>query len=317
MVTKNIQQVLNNSLKHGLKYIDQGNVATYIPELKRMDKNMLGVSLMTIDGKSYHAGDWQQNFTIQSISKTISLIFALEQFGPSVVFEKVGMEPSGDPFNSMAKMEMKNQCPSNPFINAGAIAVAGLIANKYEFKDFLGLVRCLCSNDLIEHDENVYKSEYNTGMLNRSMAYLMKSNGILEADVEKTLKLYFKMCSIKVNTQDLANFASVLANDGVEIKSGIRLIDKSVLRIVKPLMMTCGMYDGSGEFAIRVGMPGKSGVGGGIISFADNKMGISVFGPALDCRGNSTGGYRILEYLSKELELHYFSNKCDNMELSY
>ncbi len=307
MVVDNIQKVLNDALRHGRKYIEEGKVTTYIPELEKVDKEMLGVSIVTSHGKTYHAGDWQEDFTIQSISKTISLIFALEHFGSEIVFSKVGMEPSGDPFNSMAKMETKNQCPSNPFINAGAIAVAGLIANKYEFKDFLGLVRCLCSNDLIDHDENVYISEYNTGMLNRSMAYLMKSNDILEADVEKTLKLYFKMCSIKINTNDLANFASVLANDGIEPRSGIRLIDKSVLKIVKSLMMTCGMYDGSGEFAIRVGMPAKSGVGGGIIAFAENKMGIGVFGPALDSRGNSTGGYNILEYLSKELELHYFS----------
>lgn len=308
----NIDVVLNNALEYSRKYINEGKVATYIPELAKVDKQMLGASIVTTDGKRYHAGDWQQEFTIQSISKTISLIFALEHLGPEIIFSKVGMEPSGDPFNSMAKLELKSECPCNPLINAGAIAVAGLIADKYKFEDFLKLVRSLCGRDSIEVDENVYRSEDESGMLNRSMAYMMESNGVLQTNVEETLKLYFRMCSIKVNTHDLANYGSILANGGVDPNSGIRLINKSVLKIVKSLMVTCGMYDGSGEFAIRVGMPAKSGVGGGIVASAENKMGISVFGPALDPHGNSTGGYHILEYLSKKLGLHYFSGECSN-----
>lgn len=308
MEIKNIEKILNDALECSRRYISEGNVATYIPELAKVDKNLLGATIVTTDGNRYHAGDWQQEFTIQSISKTISLIFALEHLGPDMVFSKVGMEPSGDPFNSIVKLETKKY-PSNPFINAGAIAVAGLIADKYEFEDYLALVRNLCGRDSIEVDENVYMSENNTGMMNRSLAYHMKSSGVLDNDVEKTLKFYFRMCSIKINTNDLANYASILANDGVEINSGNRLINKSVLKTLKSLMVTCGMYDGSGEFAIRIGMPAKSGVGGGIIASADNKMGIGVFGPALDAQGNSLGGYHILEYLSKELRLHYFSGE--------
>ncbi|WP_425544636.1 glutaminase A [Clostridium malenominatum] len=306
-------EVLNDALEYGRKYINKGNVATYIPELAKVDKNLLGVSIVTMGGKRYHAGDWQHEFTIQSISKTISLIFALEHFGSEYVFSKVGMESSGDPFNSLDKLEIKNKYPSNPFINAGAIAVAGLIADKYEFEDYLVLVRRLCGRDLIEVDKNVYISENETGLLNRSMAYLMKNSGVLDTDVEETLKFYFRMCSIKMNTNDLANYASILANDGVEVKSGIRLIDKSTIKILKSLMVTCGMYDGSGEFAIRVGMPAKSGVGGGIVASAENKMGIGIFGPAIDTQGNSVGGYHILEYLSNELGLHYFSRELSNV----
>lgn len=305
MEIKNIEQVLNDALEYSRKYISEGNVATYIPELSKVDKNLLGATIVTTDGKRYHAGDWQQEFTIQSISKTISLIFALEHLGLELVFSKVGMEPSGDPFNSMVKLETKTY-PSNPFINAGAIAVAGLIADKYEFEDYLKFVRILCGRDSIDVDESVYNSENETGMLNRSMAYMMKNSGVLDTEVEKTLKFYFRMCSTRVNTNDLANYASILASGGVEHKSGNQLINKSVLKIVKSLMVTCGMYDGSGEFAIRVGMPGKSGVGGGIVASADNKMGIGVFGPALDSQGNSIGGYHILEYLSQKLGLHYF-----------
>lgn len=307
MEIKNIDKVLNDALEHSIKYISKGNVATYIPELAKVDKNLLGVSIITMDGKKYHGGDWEQEFTIQSISKTISLIFALEHFGSEVVFSKVGMEPSGDPFNSIAKLETKSKYPSNPFINAGAIAVAGLIAEKYEFQDYLTFVRRLCGRDSIEVDENVYISESETGMLNRSMAYMMKNSGVIDTDVEESLDLYFRMCSIKVNTNDLANYGYILANHGVEFKSGIRLIDKATIKIVKSLMVTCGMYDGSGEFSIRVGMPAKSGVGGGILASADNEVGIGVFGPALDSQGSSVGGYHILEYLSKELGLHYFS----------
>lgn len=313
MEIKNIAEVLNDALEYGRKYINEGNVATYIPELAKVDKNLLGVSIVTMGGKRYHAGDWQHEFTIQSISKTISLIFALEHFGSEYVFSKVGMESSGDPFNSLDKLEIKNKYPSNPFINAGAIAVAGLIADKYEFEDYLVLVRRLCGRDLIEVDKNVYISENETGLLNRSMAYLMKNSGVLDTDVEETLKFYFRMCSIKMNTNDLANYASILANDGVEVKSGIRLIDKSTIKILKSLMVTCGMYDGSGEFAIRVGMPAKSGVGGGIVASAENKMGIGIFGPAIDAQGNSVGGYHILEYLSNELGLHYFSRELSNV----
>lgn len=309
MEINNIGEVLNDALEYSRRYISEGNVATYIPELAKVDKYMLGASIVTIDGRKYHVGDWQQEFTIQSISKTILLIFALEHLGPELVFSKVGMEPSGDPFNSIFKLEVKNKFPSNPFINAGAIAVTGLIVDKYEIGDYIAFVRTLCGRDSIDIDENVYMSENETGMMNRSMAYLMKNSGVIETDVEKTLKFYFRMCSLKVNTSDLANYASILANGGVEIKSGIQLIERNILRIVKSLMVTCGMYDGSGEFAIRVGMPAKSGVGGGILASADNKMGISVFGPSLDAQGNSIGGYHILEYLSNELGLHYFSGK--------
>lgn len=307
MRTGNITEILNDALEYGRKYISQGKVATYIPELGKVDKNLLGVSISTLDGKSYHVGDWQNEFTIQSISKTMALIFALEKFGQDLVFSKVGMEASGDPFNSMVKLETKSKYPSNPFINAGAIAVAGLISEKYKFEDYMELVYTLCGRNSIELDESVYLSESKTGMLNRSMAYHMKNNGVIEGDVEKTVELYFKMCSVKVNTDDLANFGAILANNGVAFGNDTQLVSRETMKIVKALMVTCGMYDGSGEFAIRVGMPGKSGVGGGILALAENEMGIGVFGPALDVKGNSTGGYHILEYLAKELDLHQFS----------
>ena len=307
MESSNILVVLNDALGDGRKHIAKGSIATYIPELAKVDKNLIGATIVTSDGKRYHAGDWNKNFTMQSISKTISLIFALDHIGEEVVFSKVGMEPSGDPFNSMIKLEYKSAIPSNPLINAGAIAVAGLIADRFEFEDFLKFVTIVCGREDISVDENVYNSENEAGNLNRSIAYFLKHNGVIETDVEKALSFYFKMCSLNINTLDLANYAAILANGGRDIMSGKQLIDKSILKIVKSLMATCGMYDGSGKFAIKVGMPAKSGVGGGIVAFAENNMGIGVFGPSLDVNGNSIGGYRILEYLSEKLGLHYFA----------
>lgn len=301
MNTPNIESILLESLDYGKKFINDGNVATYIPELGSVNKNLLGASIITADGKTFHAGDWKHPFTIQSISKVVSLIFALEKFGPEIVFSKVGVESSGDPFNSIARLETKSKYPSNPFINAGAIAVSGLIANNYSIEDFLDFMCDICNMDSFCIDENVYSSELKTGSLNRSLAYYLKSCDIIEGNVEDILKFYFKICSIKVNTYELAVLSNLLATNYNNN------ISKETLKITKSIMMTCGMYDGSGEFAVRVGMPAKSGVGGGIIASCENKMGIAVFGPSLDSNGNSIAGYHVLEYLSKKLELHSFN----------
>ncbi len=305
MNTPNIESILLESLDYGKKFINNGNVATYIPELGSVDKNLLGATIITSGGKTFHAGDWKHNFTIQSISKVISLIFALEKFGPEIVFSKVGVEASGDSFNSIARLETKSKYPTNPFINAGAIAVSGLIANNYSIEDFLDFMCDICGQDSFCIDENVYLSECKTGSLNRSIAYYLNSNNILEGNVEEILKFYFKICSIKVNTYQLAVLSNLLATNSSNKCSNH--ISKETLKITKSIMMTCGMYDGSGEFAVRVGMPAKSGVGGGIIASCENRMGIAVFGPSLDSNGNSIAGYHILEYLSKKLELHSFN----------
>lgn len=302
-----ISLTLNQALEEGRKYTVEGDVATYIPELGKVDKNLLGATIITNEGNSYNVGDFEYEFTIQSISKTIALIFALERFGQERVFKKAGMEASGEPFNSIVRLETKDIKPSNPFINAGAIAITSLIGQKYVFEDFLEFVRNICGRDSIELDENVFISEKKTGHRNRSLAYMMKNSGIIENEVDEVLDFYFKMCAIKVNTTDLAQYAVVLANNGKMPNSKIQLVDNSTLRIVKSLMVVCGMYDGSGEFFLNVGMPAKSGVGGGIVACSQGKMGIAVFGPSLDTRGNSIGGVKILEYLSEKLNLHQFS----------
>jgi glutaminase len=304
-----VQQVLNEALKGAIEHIHKGEVANYIPELAKGNPGHLGVSVMTMDGGYFHAGDWQQEFTMQSISKTITLILALQLAGKEKVFSKVGMEPTGDAFNSIVRLETKSHFPLNPMINAGAIAMAACCISKVEnpYFAFLDLTRKLCGRKTIDMDHAVYRSEHAVGMRNRSMAYFLQGEGVLECEAEDAVDLYFKMCSTLANTKDLAHYALVLANNGKDPVSGEVLIEDWIVRIVKTLMLTCGMYDGSGEFAIEVGMPGKSGVGGGIIACAENKLGLATFGPALNRKGNSTGGLLIMEQLSQRLRLHLFS----------
>lgn len=303
------ERLLGDAIEYARSFIHEGEVASYIPELAKANREHLGGCIMTVDGECFHVGDWQQPFTMQSISKTISLILALQTAGEEKVFSRVGVEPTGDAFNSMLKLELKDGKPLNPMINAGAIATVSCIPGHDPFGQFLSLARRLCRRDTITVDEAVYRSEKATGMRNRSMAYFMQSEGVFGADevVEDILDIYFKMCSVSVTAEDLANYGMIMANGGVDPFTGEKLVEDWILRIVKTLMMTCGLYDGSGRFAIRVGIPTKSGVGGGMLSVVDGRMGISIFSPALDDKGNSVGGYRALEYLSYHLDLHCFS----------
>jgi len=304
-----IQKSLDEAFDHARAHIHTGEVATYIPELAKANRGHLGACVMTIAGDCFHVGDWQQEFTMQSVAKTITLILALKLAGEKEVFSKVGVEPSGDTFNSIVKLETKTHFPLNPMINAGAIAVAGCCVKAAvdAHAAFLDLARKLCGRQNIVMDENVYQSEHLAGMRNRSMAYLMQGDGVLECNAEDAVDLYFKTCSTLANTQDLAHYALVLADNGKSPVTGEVLVEDWIVRIVKTLMLTCGMYDGSGEFAINAGMPGKSGVGGGIMACAENRLGMATFGPALNGKGNSVGGLLIIEYLSEKLGLHLFS----------
>lgn len=310
-----IQEALEKAVSEGKSVTKSGKIATYIPELSKANTEHIGACIKTVSGETYSAGDWQQPFTMQSISKTISLTLALQTAGYDKVFSKVGLEPTGDSFNSIVKLETRNPNPLNPMINAGAIATASCIPGDDPFKLFLDLARKLCLNENISLNTEVFLSEKRAGMRNRSMAYWMKSENIIEGDPEETLDLYFKMCSVNVNAGDFASWGVILANDGVNPYTGTRLIESWIARLVKTFMMTCGMYDGSGEFAIKIGIPSKSGVGGGILSSVEARMGIGVFNPSLDPKGNSVGGMRILESLSKSLGLHYFGGHTrDNLK---
>lgn len=305
-----MEKLLKDIIELNKKYTNYGQVASYIPELKNANAEDLGICIIDKDNNMYSAGDYKKKFTIQSVSKTIVLAMALMDNDWAYVFSKVGMEPSGDPFNSIMKLETDDTTkPCNPMINAGAIVTTSLIKGsslKDKEERMLNFFRKIAKNDNIKINQAVYESEKLTGDRNRAMAYLLKNDGVIDGNVEEILDLYFKQCSIEVDAEDLARIGLIFANYGLDIETGEQIISKNVSRMVKTFMVTCGMYDASGEFAIKVGIPAKSGVGGGIMASVPGKMGIGLYGPALDKKGNSIAGIKILEDLSKELELSIF-----------
>jgi len=302
-----MEKVLEKAVEIGRTAIDLGEVATYIPELGKVDKNQLGICVCTKEGEKFAVGDTKVRFSIQSISKVISLAVGVEICGFDTIFNQIGMEPSGDAFNSLIKLEESNPHPYNPMINSGAIAVCSYLSEKISFEEMMELARKFCMDDEIVLDEKVYQSEMSNISRNRAIAYLLESKGVITSNVEKALEFYTKMCSLSVTAESLAALALLFANRGIQLKTGEHLLRPDTVKVVKTIMMTCGMYDGSGEFAVRVGIPSKSGVGGGILSVVDKRMGIGIFGPSLDEKGNSIAGERALQYMSGKLGLHMFA----------
>jgi glutaminase len=287
-----------------------GRTADYIPELAKMPPDLLGLAVHPLGSRPAGFGDWGVPFTLQSISKVFTLILALMDRGEEAVFQKVGMEPTGDNFNSIAKLELVEPGkPFNPLINAGAITITSLIAGETaaeRFERVLRFIRTLAGDVSIGVNEAVYRSEAATADRNRSLAYFLKHNKVLEGDVETHLDVYFHHCSIEVNCGHVARMAAILADRGRDPDSGAQLIPARYVQIAKVFMTTCGMYNASGEFAIKVGLPAKSGVSGGILAVVPGRMGIGVFGPALDAKGNSVAGVRLLEQMSRAWELSIF-----------
>lgn len=306
MERKEIMNIIETAVEKGREAIPYGEVATYIPELGKADKNKLGLCIYTKDGRRYSSGDTKDRFTIQSISKIISLAAALEIYGMEHVFSKVGMEPSGEAFNSLVELDLNSDRPFNPMINSGALTVSSMLLGKKSFPEMLDFSRRLCLDPDIDLNEAVFKSEMNNISRNRSIAYLLESKKIIDTNVEESLNIYTKMCSLNVTAESLANLGLILASDGVDPNTGERLLSTQTVHIIKTIMLTCGMYDGSGEFAVHVGIPTKSGVGGGLLSVVDKLMGLGIYSPSLDEKGNCIAGRPLLEYLSKEFKLHIF-----------
>lgn len=293
------------------KYMcELGKVADYIPGLSTANKSHLGICIIDTSGEIVIAGDADIKFTLQSISKPLTLMLALLDRGEKYVFSKVGMEPSGDAFNSIRKLETgRMRKPFNPMINAGAIEVCSMIKGKdssEKFERVLNFIRLISENNNLKVNEDIYSGEKETGNKNRSMAYFLKGEGLITGDVEDVLDIYFKQCSIEVTAIDLAKIGLFLAREGV-LKNGDRIVSEHIATIAKTLMTTCGMYDGSGEFAIKVGIPSKSGVGGGILSVIPGKMGVGIFGPSLDLKGNSIGGIAVLEEIAENFKFSIFN----------
>lgn len=304
-----MNDLLNRLVKKNILETKLGTVASYIPELDKARKDALGIYIIDNEGNKYFSGDYETKFTIQSISKIVALMLAILDNGEEYVFSKVGMEPTGDPFNSITKLETsREKKPYNPLINAGAIAVSSMIKGKDardKFERLLDFFKKISEDETLDVNYKIYCGESETGNRNRAMGYFLKGEGIIEGNVEDALDIYFKQCSIEVTAKTLAKIGLFLANNG-KLSTGEIVITPKIATIVKTLMVTCGMYDSSGEFAVRAGIPSKSGVGGGILSVVPGKMGIGVYGPSLDKKGNSIAGISLLEDLSSELNLTIF-----------
>lgn len=301
---QNLNYELKEVLKDCFKYTKEGSVATYIPELAKADSNNLGIYVISKDAESF-AGDYSVSFTMQSIVKPIILLLALQDSGEDKVRALVGVEATGKPFDTFnyTDLALKNE-HINPMINAGAIALCTLIKGKtykQKFERLLQFTRNLAKNESIDINESVYLSEKATGNKNRALAYMLNAYKMIDENVEELLDCYFKACSIKVNCKDLANIAYEFSHCN---QNG--LIREDDAKFVNSILSTCGMYDGSGEFALNVGVPAKSGVGGGIMAIVPCRMGIGVYSPALDNKGNSVAGKKVLELLSKKMRLSIY-----------
>jgi len=291
------------------KYGDchEGDVATYIPELAKANPDHFGVAVVGVDGNVYEAGETSAEFTIQSISKAFVFGLAVETHGRDAVLKRVGVEPSGDAFNSLELRSSRK--PFNPMINAGAITDTGMVMGasvKERMNKILRLLSDAAGREL-RVDESVYRSEKETGHRNRAIGHLLKNVDLIDGEVDEVLDLYFQQCSVLLNARDLAVMGATLANLGTNPLTGKEVLSFDSVRDVLSVMFTCGMYDFAGEWAFRVGIPAKSGVGGGILAVINRQLGIGTYSPRLDSMGNSVRGIRLCTDLAEEMGLHVFN----------
>lgn len=306
-----MEELLEELLEECRPYTKQGKLADYIPELTKGNLDDFGVYVVSCDGKRYRAGDYKKQFTIQSIVKPILLLQALMDNGMDYVRSKVGVEATGKPFDAINMTDQALLSENiNPMVNMGAIAMCSLIkgdTHQERVQRVLDLTRKLAGNPDISIDQDVYLSEKRTGNKNRALGYLLKSYGMVQdEDIESLVDCYFQTCSIRVSSKDLANISYVLASRGRLPLTDERIFPSKYATYVNAILATCGMYNGSGDFAVKVGLPAKSGVGGGIMAVVPTRMGIGIFSPGLDEKGNSVAGIKILEELSKRMYLSIF-----------
>ncbi|MGB0861991.1 MAG: glutaminase [Saprospiraceae bacterium] len=295
----NYQGILNEIEKEiDLKNFD-GKVASYIPELAKVNGEKFGMHLYTLKNGHYSFGDSNEKFSIQSISKVLSLALAFDLVG-NELWDRIDVEPSGDPFNSLAQLEYENGIPRNPLINSGALVISDILVThlKNPKKDFLAFVRQITNNPTINYDDAVAKSEKKWGFRNAALINLMKSFGNIENKTKKVLDFYFYQCSLSMTCKELAETFMIFANRGATLETGERIITPSRTKRINAIMQTCGFYDEAGEFTFRVGLPGKSGVGGGIVAIHPNEYSVAVWGPKLNPKGNSAIGMTALELLT-------------------
>ncbi len=302
--TPDLQTIVTEIAEEMRRRPDRGDVATYIPELARADPAKFGMAVIGAEGRVATGGDSDEPFSIQSISKVFTLTLALGRIGDRL-WRRVGREPSGSAFNSIVQLEYEKGVPRNPFINAGAIAVTDAILSGHKPREVLGdilrFLQFLADDTAITIDEAVAASEQRTGFRNAALANYMKAYGVLENPVDYTLGVYFHHCAIAMSCRQLAMAGRFLAHQGRNPATGFAVVQPERARRINAIMLTCGHYDGSGEFAYRVGLPGKSGVGGGILAIAPGKASIAVWSPGLDDTGNSHLGRVALEMLTQRM----------------
>ncbi|MEL7343511.1 MAG: glutaminase A [Pseudomonadota bacterium] len=302
-------QTYLQGLHDALRNMREGAVADYIPELAKTAPDNFGLSFATIDGEVYSVGDSHTEFSIQSVSKPFAYASALRDLGPEAVLKRVGVEPTGEAFNSIVLDQDKNR-PFNPMVNAGAIAIAALTKGATQ-NDRVENMRQLFSSFAgreLEIDQDVYVSEKETGHRNRAIAYLMLNSGMIDRAPEEVLDLYFQQCALRVTTEDLAIMGAVLANGGVNPRTQERVLGAEEVRDVLTLMMTCGMYDYAGEWSYEVGLPAKSGVSGGVLAILPGQLSVAIWSPPLDAIGNSVRGIEACRQISRDFGLHLFMN---------
>jgi len=300
------QQILDEISVDVSKNKLRGEVANYIPELSKVDSNKFGIALLDEEGNLLESGDTREPFSIQSISKVLALSMAFRLLGDDL-WQRVDVEPSGDPFNHLSLLEQENGIPRNPLINAGAIVISDILVThlRHPKQELLNYVRKITGDETIEYDESVAISEKRTGFKNYAAAYLIKSYGNLKNDVEEVLDFYFYQCALRMSCQQLVKVFYIFANRGKCLQHNPYLSLVQVKRI-NAIMLTCGFYDEAGEFAFEVGLPGKSGVGGGIVALLPEKFCVATWSPGLNPKGNSKLGMEALEKLTTKTGLSIF-----------
>ena len=302
-----IQHIIDDIYEEVAYQENNGELAAYIPELSRVDSQKFGVCMQTVDGDSFMQGDCQEKFSIQSIAKVLSLSLAFS-IVEEPLWDRVDVEPSGTPFNSLIQLETEAGIPRNPFINAGALVVCDVLCSYLDRPkhDLLNYIRKVSQNPDLTYDVSIASSEYSRGYRNFALANFLKSFGNLHNDVEKVIDLYFNLCSIKMTCEELARSFLFLANRGRLPGNSEQLLRIGKTKRINAIMQTCGFYDEAGEFAYRVGLPGKSGVGGGIVAVMPKEYCISVWSPRLNPNGNSYRGMKFLEQFTTDTESSIF-----------
>ena len=292
----NYNSLFENIFREINRMPEQGSVADYIPELGKVDPDKFGVCLTKVNGEVYGFGDFEEKFSIQSIAKVLALAMAYRQNGEKL-WERVGVEPSGMAFNSLVQLETNKGIPRNPLVNAGALVVSDILVSNLENpkEEFLSFVREVSGNEAIEFCPRIAESEKQFGYRNAALINLMKSFGNIKNDVDTVLDFYFNLCSIEMSCKDLSQTYLFLANKGISPQTGKKVLSLSRTKRVNAIMQVCGFYDEAGEFSFKVGLPGKSGVGGGIIAVHPGEYSIAVWSPKLNEKGNSYKGMKFLE----------------------